>query len=164
RALPLPAAQDFKRIGDGDEGPNTGGMGSYSPVGGGAERPGAPGHPPGVGELAPRRKPVRGGALRRGMLPADRPRAPPVQLRFGDPETQSLLPRLETDLLDLLAAAAGGRLSDTAVSFGESAAVTVVIAAGDYPQAGDVGTPIDGIADAEATGALVFHAGTALKG
>jgi len=84
--------------------------------------------------------------------------------RFGDPETQSVLPRLETDLLELLAAAAGGDLSAASVSVEENAAVTVVVAAGEYPEAGDVGTPIEGIDDAQATGALVFHAGTALTG
>jgi phosphoribosylamine---glycine ligase len=83
--------------------------------------------------------------------------------RFGDPETQSLLPRIEGDLLGLLAAAAGGDLSGANVSVADNAAVSVVIAAGGYPEVGDSGTPIDGLADAEATGALVFHAGTALK-
>jgi phosphoribosylamine--glycine ligase len=84
--------------------------------------------------------------------------------RFGDPETQSLLPRLEGDLLATLLAAAHGDLSPVDFAMVDTAAVTVVIAAGSYPAAGDVGTPIEGIGEAEAAGAHVFHAGTALKG
>jgi phosphoribosylamine--glycine ligase len=164
RAVPLPAAQDFKRIGEGDEGPNTGGMGSYSPVPGDAEALVATVHQPVVEELAARGTPFIGVLFAGVMLTDEGPRVLEFNCRFGDPETQSLLPRLDTDLLDLLAAAAGGDLSDAGVSVGDSSAVTIVIAAGDYPEAGDVGTPIEGIADAEATGALVFHAGTALKG
>jgi phosphoribosylamine--glycine ligase len=83
--------------------------------------------------------------------------------RFGDPETQSLLPRLEGDLLAALAAAAAGDAGDADVHAVDDAAVTVVLAAGDYPAAGDRGSPIDGVEEAEATGALVFHAGTALR-
>jgi phosphoribosylamine--glycine ligase len=98
------------------------------------------------------------------MLTDDGPRVLEFNCRFGDPEAQSLLPRLDGDLLELLAAAAGGDLSGAAVPVAENAAVTVVIAAGSYPAAGDSGTPIDGLADAEAAGALVFHAGTALTG
>ncbi len=82
--------------------------------------------------------------------------------RFGDPETQSLLPLLEGDLLEALAAAAAGELRGVALTASEQAAVTVVLAARDYPERGDAGTPIAGIDDAEAAGALVFHAGTAL--
>jgi phosphoribosylamine--glycine ligase len=82
--------------------------------------------------------------------------------RFGDPETQSLLPRLEGDLLDALAAAAAGQLRGVEVRTSERAAVTIVLAAPDYPERGDAGTPVVGIEAAEAAGALVFHAGTAL--
>jgi phosphoribosylamine--glycine ligase len=164
RALPLPAVQDFKRVGDGDEGPNTGGMGSFSPVRGDLEGLVETIHQPVLEELAARGTPFVGVLFAGVMLTDDGPRVLEFNCRFGDPETQSLLPRLEGDLLELLGAAARGDLSGTGVSVTESAAVTVVIAAGDYPAAGDVGTPIDGIADAEAAGALVFHAGTALKG
>jgi phosphoribosylamine--glycine ligase len=80
--------------------------------------------------------------------------------RFGDPETQVILPRLEGDLLPLLLGAATGELAAEA-SFAEGAAVTVVLAGGDYPDRSDSGTPINGIEDAEALGAIVFHAGTA---
>src|SRR5207302_5200446 len=84
--------------------------------------------------------------------------------RFGDPETQSVLPRLDSDLLPLLAGAASGRLDGTASPTSNGAAVTVVLAAGRYPEGDDAGSPIDGIAEAESAGALVFHAGTARLG
>jgi phosphoribosylamine--glycine ligase len=168
RALPLPALQDFKRIGEGDEGPNTGGMGSYSPVAGlGAaevEQLVEAVHQPVLDELVSRGAPFVGLLFAGVMLTDDGPRVLEFNCRFGDPETQSLMPRLEGDLLETLAAAAHGDLSGVNIAVGETAAVTIVIAAGSYPAAGDVGTPIEGIADAEAAGALVFHAGTALKG
>jgi len=164
RAVPLPAAQDFKRVGDGDEGPNTGGMGSYSPVGGDVEALVETIHQPVLDELAERGTPFVGVLFAGVMLTADGPRVLEFNCRFGDPETQSLMPRLEGDLLELLAAAAHGDLSGASVEVADGAAVTVVLAAGAYPAAGDVGGPIDGIADAEASGALVFHAGTARHG
>jgi phosphoribosylamine--glycine ligase len=166
-ALTLPAVQDFKRIGDGDQGPNTGGMGSYSPVAGigpeVVEELVDTIHRPVLAELAERGMPFVGALFAGVMLTADGPRVLEFNCRFGDPETQSLVPRLDSDLLDLLAAAARGDLSSAAVTTADAAAVTVVLAAGDYPAAGDVGTPIEGIEDAEAAGALVFHAGTALQ-
>jgi phosphoribosylamine--glycine ligase len=166
-ALPLAPAQDFKRVGDGDTGPNTGGMGAYSPV-------------PGVGELEVEElvdaihRPVLAELARRGtpftgllyaglMLTDDGPRVLEFNARFGDPETQSILPRLEGDLLEALAGAALGAL-ETELTAGDSAAVTVVVAGGDYPERGDSGTPIEGVDEAEAAGALVFHAGTAHRG
>jgi len=167
-ALPLPAVQDFKRIGEGDQGPNTGGMGSYSPVAGvGAEDVEElvdTIHRPVLAELAERGMPFVGVLFAGVMLTADGPRVLEFNCRFGDPETQSLVPRLDGDLLELLVAAAGGDLSSVTVATADAAAVTVVLAAGGYPAAGDVGTPIEGIEDAEAAGALVFHAGTALQG
>jgi phosphoribosylamine--glycine ligase len=167
RALPLPAAQDFKRIGDGDTGANTGGMGSYSPVPGfgpdEVEEILDTVHRPVIDELAQRGMPFIGALFAGLMLTDDGPRVLEFNCRFGDPETQSLLPRLEGDLLMPLWAAAHGNLRDSELPTTESAGVTVVLAAGDYPQAGDTGSPIDGIDEAEATGALVFHAGTALR-
>jgi phosphoribosylamine--glycine ligase len=168
RAHALPAVQDFKRAEDGDRGPNTGGMGSYSPLAGF----GAPEieelldaiHRPVIAELAARGTPFVGALFAGVMLTDDGPRVLEFNCRFGDPETQSLLPRLEGDLLGALASAASGHLSDSALTITEHAAVTVVLTAGDYPAGGDVGSPIDGIEAAEAEGALVFHAGTALKG
>jgi phosphoribosylamine--glycine ligase len=96
------------------------------------------------------------------MLTATGPRVLEFNCRFGDPETQSLLPRLGGDLLAALAACAAGDLRGVELPVSSRAAVTVVLAGGDYPERGDSGTPITGIADAESTGALVFHAGTAL--
>jgi len=168
RAVPLPAVQDFKRIGDGDEGPNTGGMGSYSPVAGlgagEAEELVERIHQPVLDELAARGAPFVGVLFAGVMLTEDGPRVLEFNCRFGDPETQSLLPRLDGDVLELLLAAARGDLSSVSVDVDDGAAVTVVIAAGDYPAGTDIGTPIGGIDAAEATGALVFHAGTARSG
>jgi phosphoribosylamine--glycine ligase len=165
-AFALPAAQDYKRIGDGDEGPNTGGMGSYSPVprltDAEVEEIVERVHRPVLAELARRRTPFVGALYAGLMLTADGPRVLEFNCRFGDPETQSLLPRLEGDLLAVLAAAAAGSLGEP-VLFARDAAVTVVLAGRDYPERSDAGTPIEGIAGAEAEGALVFHAGTALR-
>src|SRR5947208_3536540 len=101
--------------------------------------------------------------LDRPEAPAPGPRVLGFNCRFGDPETESIMPRLEGDLLELLHAAATGRLSG-GVQTGDESAVTVVLAAPDYPERNDAGSPIDGVADAEATGALVFHAGSAMRG
>jgi phosphoribosylamine--glycine ligase len=166
RSIALPAAQDYKRIGDGDEGPNTGGMGSYSPVPRLSEAEVAELVEslctPIVAELAQRGSPFVGALFAGVMLTEDGPRVLEYNCRFGDPETQSLLPRLEVDLLDTLAAAAHGSLDQAPIAASDSAAVTLVLAAGDYPALGDSGSPITGIDEAEAAGALVFHAGTAL--
>ncbi len=166
KVVPLPAAQDYKRIGDGDEGPNTGGMGSYSPVPRlseleVAELVGAVCAPV-VAELARRGSPFVGMLFAGAMLTDEGPRVLEYNCRFGDPETQSLLPRLDGDLLDALAAAAAGRLGGATLAASENASVTLVLAAGDYPARGDSGSTITGVEEAESTGALVFHAGTAL--
>jgi len=164
-AVPLPAAQDFKRAFDGDEGPNTGGMGSYSPVTGiDAEELVDTVHRPVLAELERRGAPFIGVLFAGLMLTDDGVRVLEFNCRFGDPETQSLLPRLEGDLLGALAAAADGDAREVELDAAGDAAVTVVIAGGDYPSTNDTGTPIEGIDDAEATGALVFQAGTALRG
>jgi phosphoribosylamine--glycine ligase len=167
QALPLPAAQDYKRIGDGDEGPNTGGMGAYSPVPrvGDAEVAELVEtvHGPVLAELARRGSPFVGALYAGMMLTADGPRVLEFNCRFGDPETQVLLPRLDGDLLAALAAAAAGALEGVELPVSEQAAVTIVLAAPDYPAEGDSGTPIGGIEAAEETGALVFHAGTAVQ-
>jgi len=167
-AIPLPAAQDYKRIGDGDEGANTGGMGAYSPVPRLGESEIAElvetVHLPVIAELARREAPFVGVLYGGFMLTEDGPRVLEFNCRFGDPETQSVLPRLEGDLLGALAAAAHGDLAGVELPASDQAAVTVVLASRDYPERGDAGTPIDGVAEAEAAGALVFHAGTALHG
>jgi phosphoribosylamine---glycine ligase len=167
RAVALPAVQDFKRAEDGDVGPNTGGMGSYSPV------PGFDGveieelldtiHRPVLEELAKRGAPFTGVLFAGLMITDDGPRVLEFNCRFGDPETQSLLPRVDGDLLGAFAAAAAGDLSGVDLQIAETAAVTVVIAAGGYPGKSDVGTPISGLDAASSKGAIVFHAGTALK-
>jgi len=167
RALALGAAQDFKRIGDGDVGPNTGGMGSYSPVPwlGDVEKLVETIHQPVLDELARRGTPFLGCLYAGTMITDDGPRVFEFNCRFGDPETQVLLPRLEGDLLPALAAAARGDLSRIDLTTADRAAVTVVLAAPDYPARSDyVGVPIEGVTEAEHAGALVFHAGTARHG
>jgi len=168
RVVALAPAQDFKRIGDGDTGPNTGGMGSFSPVpalsvGEVADLVESV-HRPVVEELARRGTPFVGVLFAGLMLTDDGPKVLEFNARFGDPETQSILPRLDGDLLGALLAAAGGDLEGVEIAASDEAAVTVVLAAGGYPGASDSGTTIDGIEEAEAGGALVFHAGTALHG
>ena len=160
-AVAFPPARDYKRIGDGDEGPNTGGMGSFSPLpdvpDGAADEIMELVHLPVLRELAQRGSPFQG-LLYAGLMQTDGGlRVIEFNCRFGDPETQSLLPRLESDLVPLLA----GDLSQ-APRVADRAAVTVVLAGAGYPERSDRGTPIEGIEDAEATGALVLHAGTAL--
>jgi phosphoribosylamine--glycine ligase len=163
-AVALPSAHDYKRAYDGDEGPNTGGMGSYSPVPGlDVEEIVETVHRPVLAELARRDAPFVGTLFAGLMLTEQGPRVLEFNCRFGDPETQSIVPRLQGDFLGALATAAAGDVRDADVSAGEDAAVTIVLVAGDYPERGDTGSPITGIEEAEATGALVFHAGTALR-
>jgi phosphoribosylamine--glycine ligase len=166
RAVPLGAAQDFKRIGDGDTGPNTGGMGAYSPVPwlDDVDRLVAEIHQPVVDELARRGTPFVGCLFAGLMVGEDGPRVLEFNARFGDPETQVLMPRLQGDLLELLTAAAHGDLSGITVPRANDAAVTVVVAAPDYPERSDhAGAAIHGLDDAAAAGALVFHGGTAVQ-
>ena len=159
--VPLTAARDYKRAGDGDTGPNTGGMGAFTPVDG-VDVPGivAAVHEPVIRELAQRGTPFAGLLYAGLMLTETGPKVLEFNCRFGDPETQAVLPCLDGDLLPLLAGASAGRL-DVAPPAAHGAAVTVVVAAGTYPEAGDTGSPIAGVVEAESTGALVFHAGTA---
>ncbi|HEU5216575.1 MAG TPA: phosphoribosylamine--glycine ligase [Gaiellaceae bacterium] len=160
-AVAFPPARDYKRIGDGDSGPNTGGMGSFSPLPDVADDQAAEiletVHLPVLRELARRDTPFHGLLYAGLMRTADGLRVIEFNCRFGDPETQSLLPRLEGDPVPLLAGDFPHRLE-----IGDRAAVTVVIAGGEYPERGDTGTPIEGVAEAEAARALVLHAGTAL--
>jgi len=165
-AVPLAPAQDFKRVGDGDTGPNTGGMGAFSPVPriGPAEVDDLVEtvYRPVLTELARRGSPFMGLLYAGLMITDEGPRVLEFNCRFGDPETQSIMPRVEGDLLEPLHHAAAGRLSGDTQA-GTKAAVTIVLAAADYPARNDVGTPIEGVEDAEASGALVFHAGTAIR-
>ena len=167
RAVALPTAQDYKRIGDGDTGPNTGGMGAYSPL----PRLGATEtdalldaiHRPVLGELVRRGTPFLGVLYAGLMLTEDGPRVLEFNCRFGDPETQAILPLLQSDLLEPVAAAAAGDLEGIEISVSSECAVTVVLASRGYPESAEVGEEISGIAAAEEVGALVFHAGTALR-
>jgi phosphoribosylamine--glycine ligase len=160
-AVPLLPAQDFKRVGDGDSGPNTGGMGAYAPL------PWAPVDlaesvrrtilDPVLAELAARGAPFRGLLYAGLVLTDDGPKVIEFNCRFGDPETQVVLELLNTPLAALLVAAAAGELAAVApLSWADGAAVTVVIAAENYPGAPVIGDPIIG-ADADG----VLHAGTA---
>jgi len=164
--VPLAAARDYKRVGDGDTGPNTGGMGAYTPVSGlpaGLEELVDGIHRPVVAELARRGTPFAGLLYAGIMLTADGPKVLEFNCRFGDPETQAVLPCITTDLLPLLLGAAAGAFDGTHHPSSAGAAVTIVLAAGAYPAEGDWGSPIAGVAEAESAGALVFHAGTARR-
>lgn len=163
--MPFGSAQDHKRVGDGDTGPNTGGMGAYSPA------------PvltpelerlaidtivrPTVAAMAGRGTPYSG-VLYAGLMLTDRgPKLIEYNARFGDPECQVLMARLDSDLLPLLLAVAEGRLTEAeAPVFSNDTALTVVMAAPGYPGTPETGKPIGGIDAAEAAGTIVFHAGT----
>ncbi len=168
RTIPLGAARDYKRAGDFDSGANTGGMGAFSPVPGfgvtEVEELVGQIHRPVLEQLARRGAPFSGILFAGLMMTADGPRVLEFNCRLGDPEAQSLLPLLDGDLLGALAGAAAGDLRNADLRPTGRAAVTVVVAAGSYPEQGDSGSPIDGIDAAEEAGALVFHAGTALRG
>jgi phosphoribosylamine--glycine ligase len=169
RLLPLVSSQDHKRIGDGDEGANTGGMGAYAP---------APVVTPPVMEkvrtriLAPllaemqRRGIAYRGVVYAGLMidPAGDPRVIEFNCRFGDPEAQVVLPLVEGDLAETLLATAQGRLDPEALTMREGAAVCVVMASGGYPEAYAKGVPITGLEEAAGLdGVVVFHAGTAVE-
>ena len=164
---PMISAQDHKRAYDGDRGPNTGGMGTYAP---------APVMTPEMTERAVEEilKPTiaamaKEGRIYRGclylglMVTADGPKVVEFNARFGDPETQVVLPLLDSDLVAIMCACADGTLADVPIRWKDGAAVCVVLASGGYPGHYEKGQEIHGLADAEAMGALVFHAGTAMK-
>jgi phosphoribosylamine--glycine ligase len=167
RAVPLAPAQDFKRAGDGDAGPNTGGMGAYSPV------PVADGEvvgavmdlcvEPTLAELRRSGIDYRGVLYAGLMLTADGPKLVEYNVRFGDPEAQVVLPRLATDLAELLAQAADGRITPAGEPRSvDDACVTVVLASEGYPTGPRTGDVIAGLDDAVASaGATVFCAGVA---
>ena len=166
--VPLAPAQDYKRIFDGDEGPNTGGMGSYSPVPGFGqseveeivERV----HRPVVAAMAARGVPFHGVLYAGLMIGSDGPKVLEFNARFGDPETQAVLPRMRSDLAELfLAAREPGGLAGMSAEFDDNWAVTVVLASAGYPETSSKGDVIDGL-DAAAELAEVTHAGTAARG
>ncbi|WP_028050456.1 phosphoribosylamine--glycine ligase [Cellulomonas sp. URHD0024] len=168
-AVPLVPAQDFKRVRDGDEGPNTGGMGAYSPL------PWAPHNlvedvmnrvaRPTIAEMARRGTPFAGVLYVGLAMTSKGVRVVEFNARFGDPETQVVLPRMATPLAGVLYAAATGTLGALPpLEWLDAAAVTIVVASGGYPGTVRSGDPITGIEDAEAVpGVHVLHAGTALR-
>jgi phosphoribosylamine---glycine ligase len=166
--VPLAPAQDYKRIFDGDEGPNTGGMGSYSPVPGfgpaEVEEIVDSVHRPIVAAMARRGVPFHGVLYAGLMIGPDGPKVLEFNARFGDPETQAVLPRMRSDLVDLfLAAREPGGLTGVAAEFGEDWAVTLVLASAGYPESASKGDVIEGL-EAAAELAEVTHAGTAASG
>jgi phosphoribosylamine--glycine ligase len=169
-AVSLLPAQDYKRAHDGDAGPNTGGMGAYAPLpwapAGLADEALATVIRPALAELRRRGTPYSGLLYAGLCLTEDGIRVVEFNARFGDPETQVVLDRLDTPLAGLLAAAAGGGLADAGqLSWAPGAAVTVVIAAEGYPGVPASGDEIDGLDDAERLpGAYLLHAGTAVGG
>jgi phosphoribosylamine---glycine ligase len=168
RALPMAPAQDYKRIFDGDEGPNTGGMGSYSPVPGydpdWAMETAALVHQPIVDDLRARGTPFHGVLYAGLMITASGPKVLEYNARFGDPETQAILPRLRSDLLDLLdRAARPGGLEQAETEWSRDWAVTLVLASRGYPESASKGDAISGLDSVGAGDAdvEVLHAGTA---
>jgi phosphoribosylamine---glycine ligase len=166
RALLMAPARDFKRIFDGDLGPNTGGMGSYSPVAGfddaRVEEIVKTVHQPVVDLLRARGTPFHGVLYAGLMLTPAGPRVLEFNVRFGDPETQAVLPRLRSDLLELLLAASRpGGLVGAELEFSPDWAVTVVLASAGYPASSSSGDPISGL-DLVPDDIEVTHAGTAL--
>ena len=164
-ALPLASAQDYKRIFDEDRGPNTGGMGSYSPVPAideqRARELAQAIHQPVLDELARRGTPFQGVLYAGLMLTADGPKVLEFNVRFGDPETQAILPRLETDLLELLeAATVPAGLEKMRLEWSARTAVTIVLASRGYPESSSSGDEITGL-DRLGADVFVTHAGTA---
>ena len=167
--LPMVSAQDHKRLRDGDEGPNTGGMGAYSPAPAMTEDMFAVVESqilkPVVEELQRRGITYKGVLYAGLMLTANGPKVLEFNCRFGDPETQAVLARLASPLIEPMRACIEGTLDRCTVKWSEKPAVCVVMAAGGYPGAYEKGAPIDGIDEAEhIPGVVVFHAGTARKG
>ncbi|HEY8625192.1 MAG TPA: phosphoribosylamine--glycine ligase [Solirubrobacteraceae bacterium] len=164
-AVPLASAQDYKRIFDGDEGPNTGGMGSYSPVPAVDETRAAEicraVHQPVLDELTRRGIPFHGVLYAGLMMTGEGPKVLEFNVRFGDPETQAILPRLRSDLLELLElATTPGALPGARLQWADETAVTVVLASAGYPASSSHGDVIRGL-DAVPSSASVTHAGTA---
>ena len=162
RAVPMAPAQDYKRIFDGDRGPNTGGMGAYSPVPGvDVDAIVAAVHQPVVDHMRERGTPFHGVLYAGLMLTGDGVKVLEFNVRFGDPETQAILPRLHSDLGELLLAATRpGGLSGAALDFAPDWAVTVVLASAGYPESSSKGDVIAGLDDVP-DGLEVTHAGTA---
>ena len=169
RAVPFATAQDHKRVGDGDVGPNTGGMGAYSPAS--IVTPEIEARvmreiiTPTLAAMRDRGAPFTGVLYAGLMLTKEGPQLIEYNVRFGDPEAQVILPRFEGDLVELMLAAAKGALPEAAPRFSKQKALTVVLAAENYPGTPKTGTEIRGLEQAEAmSGVVVTHAGTRLEG
>ena len=162
---PMISAQDHKRAFDGDKGPNTGGMGTYAPApvmtAEMTERAVEEILKPTIAAMAKEGRPYRGCLYAGLMITPEGPKVVEFNARFGDPETQVVLPLLDGNLADIMCACCEGRLAEVPIAWKDGAAVCVVLAAGGYPGRYEKGREIHGIADAEDAGALVFHAGTA---
>ena len=166
RAVPMAPAQDYKRIFDGDEGPNTGGMGSYSPVpnisADHAQALARAVHQPIVDLMRRRGTPYHGVLYAGLMMTPDGPKVLEYNCRFGDPETQAVLPRLESDLLELLESAARpGGLVGKEIEWSPEWAVTVVLASRGYPESSSSGDQIHGLRSIDSLEVELLHAGTA---
>lgn len=165
--IPLASSQDHKRAGDGDTGPNTGGMGAYSPA------PVVDQKIMNIVETKILKPFLRGlkeeklyyrGIIYAGvMISGEEVKVLEFNVRFGDPETQVVLPRLESDFVDIILATVEGRLKEKKLAWSPECAVCVVMASGGYPGSYSKGFEISGIEDAEKEGAIVFHAGTTFK-
>ncbi len=169
RILPLAASKDYKRIGDGDRGPNTGGMGAHSPSGVLSALEAAEAIErvlrPVVDGMAKENRMFRGFLYAGLMLTADGPKVLEFNVRLGDPEAQPLLLRMSDDLLPLLRQGAAGRFEKARLDFRREASACVVLAAGGYPDSPLLGDQILGLEDAQARpGVVIFHAGTRLEG
>jgi len=163
--LPMPYSCDYKRALDGDEGPNTGGMGAYSPPAwldaGTGRRIDEEITAASVSAMMAEGVPYRGVLYPGVIVTPEGPQVLEFNCRFGDPETQALLPRLKTDLLEICLAVANNRLHEIEIEWSEQACVAVVLASGGYPEEYQTGFPISGLAQPEPE-VMVFHAGTAL--
>jgi len=166
--IPLPTSQDHKPIFDGDQGPNTGGMGAYSPApvvtDAQCDRIERDVIVPIVHAMNKEERPYRGVVYAGLMMTDDGPRVLEFNVRFGDPETQPILFRLQSDIVPVLRAVAEGNLQDVKLEWDPRPAVCVVVASGGYPGKYEKGKPITGLAEAAAMpDVMVFHAGTALR-
>ena len=164
---PMISSQDHKRAYDGDKGPNTGGMGTYAPAPVMTDKMVQETYDkillPTIQAMEKEGKPYKGCLYAGLMITADGPKVVEFNARFGDPETQVVLPLLNSDLVDIMVACADGTLDEQQVEWAKEAAVCVVMAAGGYPKAYNKGDAITGLDEAKAAGCQVFHAGTAHK-
>ena len=167
RIIPLIAAQDHKRVDDGDKGLNTGGMGAYAPAPIVDAKIAAQVEEkilkPTIAALKAEGITYRGCLYAGLMIFGGEAKVVEFNCRFGDPETQAVLPLMESDLLELMDACAEGNLSDKKISWSKDSAVCVIMASGGYPKSYKKNLPIDGVTKAKALGAMIFHAGTKIK-